>query len=177
MLGFNPSFSLLSFPCLTRASKRHKAEPHDMYIESNALQRRFMPQPALRSSWLQLVIFSLFSTSCSALSRTSLSLIAGSSPTMTVLFFLLSSSNSSLSYSGLARISPSDSRVKPATACHIQPFFYVMFGLEPDISFLDCRIKSDNDSIIFSSVILELFPVIFGLGPNISFRFPYQARE
>ena len=39
--------------------------------------------------------------------------------------------------------------VKLATACHIQPFFYVMFGLEPDISFLDCRIKSDNDSIIF----------------------------
>ena len=24
-----------------------------------------------------------------------------------------------------------------------------MFGLEPDISFLDCRIKSGNDSIIF----------------------------
>ena len=67
--------------------------------------------------------------------------------------------------------------VKLATACHIQPFFYVMFGLEPDISFLDCRVKPDNDSIIFSSVILELFPVIFGLGPNISFRFPYQARE
>ena len=67
--------------------------------------------------------------------------------------------------------------VKLATACHIQPFFYVMFGLEPDISFLDCRIKSDNDSIIFSSVILELFPVIFGLGPNISFRFPYQVRD
>ena len=44
-----------------------------------------------------------------------------------------------------------------------------MFGLEPDISFLDCRIKSDNDSIIFSSVILELFPVIFGLDPNIAF--------
>ena len=24
-------------------------------------------------------------------------------------------------------------------------FFYVMFGLEPDISFLDCRIKYGND--------------------------------
>ena len=44
-----------------------------------------------------------------------------------------------------------------------------MFGLEPDISFLDCRVKPDNDSIIFSSVILELFPVIFGFDPNIAF--------
>ena len=40
---------------LTRASKKHKAEPHDMYIESSALQRRFMPQPLMRSSWQQLV--------------------------------------------------------------------------------------------------------------------------
>ena len=133
MLGFNPSFSLLSFPCLTRASKRHKAEPHDMYIESNALQQRFMPQPVLRSSWLQLVIFSLFfyvmfglepdisfrfpcflplSHPRANVARSGDLWIVGSSPTMTVLFFLLSSSNSSLSYSGLARISPSDSRVK-----------------------------------------------------------------
>ena len=44
---------------LTRASKKHKAEPHDMYIESSALQRRFMPQPLMRSSWQQLVMFSL----------------------------------------------------------------------------------------------------------------------
>ena len=41
---------------LTRASKKHKAEPHDMYIESNALQQRFVPQPVLRSSWQQLVL-------------------------------------------------------------------------------------------------------------------------
>ena len=79
------------------------------------------------------------SLSCSALSRTSLldsrakhgndrgeeknTGMTGKnkSPGMTVLFFLLSSSNSSLSYSGLARISPSDSRVKPATACHVRP--------------------------------------------------------
>ena len=40
---------------LTRASKKHKAEPHDMYIGSSALQRRFMPQPLMRSSWQQLV--------------------------------------------------------------------------------------------------------------------------
>ena len=161
MLGFNPSFSLLSFPCLTRASKRHKAEPHDMYIESNALQRRFMPQPALRSSWLQLVIFSLFSTSCSALSRTSLSLIAGSSPAMTVLFFLLSSSNSSLSYSGLARISPSDSHIKygndrgeeksPAMTkekLSLSSAASSMSSPDKHSAFrgsLDCRVKPDND--------------------------------
>ena len=108
MLGFNPSFSLLSFPCLTRASKRHKAEPHDMYIESNALQQRFMPQPVLRSSWLQLVIFSLFfyvmfglepdisfrfpcflplSHPRANVARSGDLWIVGSSPTMTVLFF------------------------------------------------------------------------------------------
>ena len=40
---------------LTRASKRHKAEPHDMYIGSSALQQRFVPQPLMRSSWQQLV--------------------------------------------------------------------------------------------------------------------------
>jgi len=34
---------------------------------------------------------------------------------------------------------------------------------------LDCRVKPDNDSIIFSSVIPERFPVIFGLEPDISF--------
>ena len=46
----------LSCSALSRASKKHKAEPHDMYIESNALQQRFVPQPMLRSSWLQLVL-------------------------------------------------------------------------------------------------------------------------
>ena len=43
MLGFNPGI------------QKHKALAHDMYIGSNALQRRFVPQPVLRSSWLQLV--------------------------------------------------------------------------------------------------------------------------
>ena len=36
---------------------RHKAQPHDMHVESNALQQRFAPQPVMRSSWLRLVIF------------------------------------------------------------------------------------------------------------------------
>ena len=31
-----------------------------MYTESIALQQRFVPQPVLRSSWQQLVIFGLF---------------------------------------------------------------------------------------------------------------------
>ena len=44
---------------MSRASKKHKAEPHDMYIGSNALQQRFVPQPVLRSSWQQLVIAGL----------------------------------------------------------------------------------------------------------------------
>jgi len=34
---------------------------------------------------------------------------------------------------------------------------------------MDSPVKPGNDSIIFSSVILGLFPVIFGLDPNISF--------
>ncbi|MBS6996348.1 MAG: hypothetical protein KH123_06850 [Azospirillum sp.] len=45
MLGFNPGI------------QKHKALAHDMYIGSNALQRRFVPQPVLRSSWLQLARF------------------------------------------------------------------------------------------------------------------------
>ena len=32
---------------------------------------------------------------------------------------------------------------------------------------MDSPVKPGNDSIIFSSVILGLFPVIFGLDPNI----------
>ena len=50
---------LLSFPCLTRESKKYKALAHDMQAESNALQQRFLPQPVLRSSWQQLVMFGL----------------------------------------------------------------------------------------------------------------------
>ena len=34
---------------------------------------------------------------------------------------------------------------------------------------MDSPVKPGNDSIIFSSVILGLFPVIFGLDPNIAF--------
>ena len=48
---------LLSFPCLTRESKKYKARPYDMHAESNALQQRFAPQPLMRSSWLQLARF------------------------------------------------------------------------------------------------------------------------
>jgi len=59
MFGFNPSFSLLSFPCLTRESKKYKALAYDMHTESNALQQRFVPQSVLRSSWQQLVMFGL----------------------------------------------------------------------------------------------------------------------
>ena len=48
---------LLSFPCLTRESKKYKARPYDMHAESNALQQRFAPQPLMRSSWLQFARF------------------------------------------------------------------------------------------------------------------------
>lgn len=34
----------------------HKAHKRDMHIGSNAIQRRFAPQPVSRSSWLQLVV-------------------------------------------------------------------------------------------------------------------------
>ena len=47
MLGFNPGI------------QKHKALAHDMHAESNALQQRSAPQPVLRSSWLQLVMFGL----------------------------------------------------------------------------------------------------------------------
>ena len=47
MLGFNQGI------------QKHKALAHDMHAESNALQQRSAPQPVLRSSWLQLVMFGL----------------------------------------------------------------------------------------------------------------------
>jgi hypothetical protein len=47
MLGFNPGI------------QKHKALAHDMYIGSNALQRRFVPPLLKRLSWLQLVIAGL----------------------------------------------------------------------------------------------------------------------
>ena len=37
----------------------HKALAHNMHAESNAFRQRFVPQPVLRSSWLQLVMFGL----------------------------------------------------------------------------------------------------------------------
>ena len=57
---FYVMFSLLFFmSCsgLSRTSKKHKALAHDMHAESNALRQRFVPQPVLRSSWLQLARF------------------------------------------------------------------------------------------------------------------------
>lgn len=56
----------LSLPDLIRQSRnspvkqgihRHKAWPHDMHAESIARQQRFVPQPIMRSSRQQLVIF------------------------------------------------------------------------------------------------------------------------
>ena len=38
---------------------KHKALAHDMHAESNAFRQRFVPQPVLRSSWQQLVMFGL----------------------------------------------------------------------------------------------------------------------
>ena len=111
---------LLSFPCLTRESKKYKALAHDMQAESNALQQRFLPQPVLRSSWQQLVIFGL-------------------EPDISFRFPCL-----------LPLSHPRASIARPG-------------------DLLDCRIKSGNDGIIFSSVILERFPVMFGLEPDISF--------
>ena len=121
--------------------------------------------------------------SCSALSRTSPLQIP-------VLPSSMSSPDKRSAFRGSL-----DCRVKPDNdsiifSSVIPERFPVIFGLEPDISFrfpcllplshprasiarpgdlLDCRIKSGNDGIIFSSVILELFPVMFGLEPNISF--------
>ena len=90
-----------------------------MQAESNALQQRFLPQPVLRSSWQQLVIFGL-------------------EPDISFRFPCL-----------LPLSHPRASIARPG-------------------DLLDCRIKSGNDGIIFSSVILELFPVMFGLEPDIS---------
>ena len=44
---------------LDPAIHKHKALAHDMHIESNTFQQSFAPQPMLRSSWQQLVIFDL----------------------------------------------------------------------------------------------------------------------
>ena len=42
---------------LDPAIHKHKALAHDMHAESNALRQSFVPQPMLRSSWLQLARF------------------------------------------------------------------------------------------------------------------------
>lgn len=58
-----PIHSLCHYPDLIRHSSveqgihRHKAWPHDMHAESIARQQRFVPQPIMRSSRQQLVIF------------------------------------------------------------------------------------------------------------------------
>ena len=99
---------------------RHKALAHDIHAESSAFRQGFVPQPVLRSSWQQLVIFGL-------------------EPDISFRFPCL-----------LPLSHPRASIARPG-------------------DLLDCRIKSGNDGIIFSSVILELFPVMFGLEPDISF--------
>ena len=50
---------LLSFPGLSGESIKYKAQSYDMYAKSSALQQRFLPQPVMRSSWQQLVMFGL----------------------------------------------------------------------------------------------------------------------
>ncbi len=61
------SFSLLSYSAfffvmfgLEPNIHKHKALAHDMHAESSAFRQRFVPQPVLRSSWQQLVMFGLF---------------------------------------------------------------------------------------------------------------------
>ncbi|HIV08386.1 MAG TPA: hypothetical protein IAD29_08070 [Candidatus Scatocola faecigallinarum] len=78
------------------------------------------------------------------------------------LFSLLCSAFFSMSCLGLSRTSPLQIPVLPSS----------MSSPDKRSAFrgsLDCRVKPDNDSIIFSSVIPERFPVMFGLEPNISF--------
>jgi len=73
----------------------------------------------------------------------------------------MSSSASSLSCSGLSRTSLSDSRAS---------FLYVIPGQaqrDPGISWIP--VSSTGMTVFFSSVIPELFPVMFGLEPDISF--------
>ncbi len=63
-----------------------------MYIGSSALQQRFVPQPLMRSSWQQLVMFGL---------EPGISFyIPVPSTGMTVLFFLLSSSDKRSAFLG-----------------------------------------------------------------------------
>ncbi len=54
-----PMLFLLSFPGLSGESIKYKAQSYDMYAKSSALQQRFLPQPVMRSSWQQLVMFGL----------------------------------------------------------------------------------------------------------------------
>ena len=102
-----------------------------MHIESSALQQRFVPQPIMRSSWLQLVMFS-FEPDISLIDprdalrpRMTLGETLGLNPNMTIVY---------LSFSDCL---PS------------QSFPYLLFlssfpGLTGES--LDCRLKSGNDS-------------------------------
>ena len=82
---------LLSFPCLTRESKKYKALAYDMHAGSNALQQRFLPQPVLRSSRPQLVMFGLEPDISFTDSRVKYGNDRGeeTNTTMTILFFLM----------------------------------------------------------------------------------------
>ena len=50
---------LLSFPGLGGESIKYKARSYDMYTKSSAFQQRSVPQPVMRSSRQQLVMFGL----------------------------------------------------------------------------------------------------------------------
>lgn len=52
-----PLPDLIRLPSVEQGIHRHKAWPHDMHAESIARQQRFVPQPIMRSSRQQLVIF------------------------------------------------------------------------------------------------------------------------
>ena len=52
-----PLPDLIRHSSVEQGIHRHKAWPHDMHAESIARQQRFVPQPIMRSSRQQLVIF------------------------------------------------------------------------------------------------------------------------
>ena len=105
------------------------------------------------------VMFDLFSLLCSAFF---LCYVRPFFFVMFGLFSLLCSAFFSMSCLGLSRTSPLQIPVLPS-------FKSSSDKRSAFRGSLDCRVKPDNDSIIFSSVIPERFPVIFGLEPDISF--------
>ena len=90
------AFFFLSLSGLTRQSKKYKAGPYDMHIESSALQQRFVPQPIMRSSWLQLVMFgfepdiSLIDPRDACRPRMTLGETRGLNPNMTIVYLSFS---------------------------------------------------------------------------------------